>query len=134
MKVIETTIYKCEYCNKLYERKHFCKKHELICKKNPDNFRACHSCKKLTRKTHVVEKYNYLEGSYTEKCSLLYCNKKEVFIHTPKIEIKGNKFDTSPVNNIPMPKVCKDIDMPKFFEDYTSDIDELNIECHKNLI
>jgi len=43
-------IYKCDHCNKLYQRKHACIKHEIACHKNPENHRVCFGCMHLCKK------------------------------------------------------------------------------------
>ena len=104
MKIEIKEIYKCEYCNKLYQLKHFCEKHEKICKKNPENDRPCFSCVHLSKKDVVV--YEYC-GDIEHKVNLscLHCDKKEVFLHTPQNEIKGNALELGG-DNLPMPKEC----------------------------
>ena len=104
MKIEIKEMYKCEYCNKLYQLKHFCEKHEKICKKNPENDRPCFSCVHLSKKDVVF--YEYC-GDIEHKVNLscLYCEKKEVFLHTPQNEIKGNALELGE-GNLPMPKEC----------------------------
>lgn len=42
--------YKCRYCGKLYERKHYCEKHEKSCYQNPQNKHRCLlDCKHLEK-------------------------------------------------------------------------------------
>lgn len=43
-------IYKCEHCRKLYQIKRFTELHEKMCNKNPENQRACFTCKFLEKK------------------------------------------------------------------------------------
>ena len=104
MKVETKEIYKCEHCNKLYQLKHFCEKHEKACKKNPKNDRPCFRCVHLTKKD--IEHY-YFVGDRDIKVnfSCLYCDKRKVFLHTPQNEIKGNALDLGD-ENLPMPKEC----------------------------
>jgi len=51
MKTEYKEIYKCDYCNKLYQIKSYAIKHEKICQKNPINYRPCLSCEYLIKKT-----------------------------------------------------------------------------------
>lgn len=104
MKIETREIYKCDHCNKLYQRKHACEKHEIMCSKNPDNFRACFGCKHLT-KVEVP-----IQGYYWEyEANVLYCSKLEKYLHPPKVEHKGNALDFGRLNE-PMPRECKDFD------------------------
>lgn len=100
--MIEETrkIYRCQYCKKVYLLKHFAEKHELICDKNPKNNRICYGCEYLTKKTI---RYENLENH--RPVNLLYCNKLDVFLHPPKVEIKGNLIETG--NDEPMKKKCE---------------------------
>lgn len=102
MKKIKTVIYKCDFCNKIYQKEYFARKHEESCTLNPKNFRPCFSCSYLTKKeTKVLDDYE------NEKIlDLLYCKKKNVFLHTPQNELKNNAFTLDENDNIPMPKEC----------------------------
>lgn len=80
MKIKENiTIYQCEYCSKVYQRKSYCIEHENVCKKNPDNIPACWGCKHLTKREFEEKSHNGWMG-YTWKGKSLYCNKKEIFM------------------------------------------------------
>ena len=113
MKTQTIEVYKCEYCNKLYQRKSACLKHEKQCNKNPDNNRMClNSCKHLIKKdTKVyigIDDYYSSEPIYETK-SLLFCAKKNTYLYTPKSEHKGNyytEFYNENEENNPMPKEC----------------------------
>jgi hypothetical protein len=100
-------VYKCEYCNKLYQRKHFAEVHEKSCHKNPNNYRKClDECKHLIKKT---TKYYYDTG-YGERSrdlELFYCPKKKSFLYPPKVEHDKKWFDLADDLNEPMPKECK---------------------------
>lgn len=118
MKIETKEIYKCEYCNKLYQIKSACYKHENICSKNPENDRACFTCRHLTTETETIY-YDTGYGENERKVNLLYCNKKESFVYPPKVEFKKNWYETDPIENNPMPKKCeiKDNDNDPF-EDF----------------
>lgn len=106
MKETIQTIYRCEYCNKLYQRKHACELHEKHCHHNPDNDRACFDCVHLTKKDYPVY-YDHYDGSETERyVNALYCPIFEKFVHPPKVEAKGNAFDFGDILNDPMPREC----------------------------
>ena len=135
MQEIKTTIYKCDFCPKYYRRKHFTEKHEKSCKNNPDNYRACHSCKNLTMESvEMVEELPY--DYYEYKVNALLCKKKECYVYPPKVEHKGNYYKDLELLNMPMPKVCKDIDFPPFVrkEIGLTQIDKINLKRHKFII
>lgn len=108
MKTETKEIYKCEFCNKLYQIKRFAEQHEAGCWKNPDNKRACLNCINLTKKqAEITCGYHYDGSEIDRKLDLLYCNAKKVFLHTPKSEAKKNAFDLGDYENLPMPKECE---------------------------
>ena len=99
-------IYKCDFCNKLYQIKRFAMQHEKICFKNPKNDRPCFGCIFLGKKNVDVYEYEYDGSDFKRVYSLFFCKKKEVFLHTPKNEIKENVIDIGEYN-LPMPKECE---------------------------
>ena len=109
MKTEIKEIYKCEFCNKLYQRKHACLAHELICYKNPSYIRACHSCVILD-KVDAIRWSGYTDefgNECEEKVSVLYCHKRDTYIYPPSVTAKGNAFDLGDKTNIEMPKICE---------------------------
>jgi len=104
MKTEIKEIYKCEFCNKLYQVKKSAIKHELQCWKNPLNNRPCFNCNHLV-KNRVTVYENYYGEDNERSVDLLYCNKKLIFLYPPKVELKGNAFDLDEINE-PMPKQC----------------------------
>lgn len=109
--MIEETrkVFKCEHCRKMYQIKHHCEKHELVCKKNPENIRACHSCSILRKqKTTVWAGYGDVNGDEAERVvEVLFCHKKDCFIYPPSVAIKANMFDMGDKANEEMPKECE---------------------------
>jgi len=109
MKIETKEIYKCDFCNKLYQRKWLCEKHEASCKKRPDYLRPCHDCKILKKVDEIVPSgypgYSGCEGERT--VSILFCSKKNCYIYPPSVAAKGNKFETGNKDNIEMPKECE---------------------------
>ena len=98
--IIETKeIYKCEYCRKLYQMKHFCISHESTCMKNPVNFRACIGCNNLKKKIVDVNFSDYNGNDSFEKRELLYCEKIDQFLYPPKVEFKGNAFEGASIDD-----------------------------------
>jgi len=104
MKIETKEIYKCEFCNKLYQVKRFAEYHEKICFKNPENNRPCFSCDNLTKQDTIV----FVDYPNNRNVSLFYCDAKEKYLYTPKSEIKKNYFELSEEANDPMPKKCKE--------------------------
>ena len=107
MKTKTKEVYYCEHCKKHGLSKHKMLHHEAICSSNPENNRPCFNCKYLCKKT--IEVYiDHYDGSQTERqVDLFFCNKKDVFLYTPKNQIKGNYFDLGDHINEPMPKECE---------------------------
>lgn len=109
----KTEIYICEYCRKVYQIKFFAEKHENMCNRNPDNFRACHSCRYLDKKeTKIysgIDDY-YSGDSINNVVNFCYCSSKNIFLYTPQNEIKGNHSHTDieggAFENYPMSKEC----------------------------
>jgi len=98
-------IYKCDFCNRWYQRKHFAELHEKSCIKNPDNYRrcldACHNLEK--RSAHPVD-VNYIGDE--DSFYLLYCKAKEIFLYPPKVEHRKSWFELDNEKNEPMVKEC----------------------------
>lgn len=104
--IIETKeVYKCEHCKKLYQRKDAAAKHETSCNKNPDNFRACHSCVHLIKQDQVIYE-DAGHGETKREVNLLYCPVIGTYLYPPKVEQKGNAFELGDELNSPMPKEC----------------------------
>jgi len=106
MKTEIKEIYKCDFCRKLYQRKHLCEKHELSCKKRPDYLRPCHSCKVLKKvKETIASGYSDMNGHEGERVvEVLYCEKRVCFIHPPSVAAKGNAFDMGEISKEEMPE------------------------------
>ena len=100
-------IYKCGYCNKLYQRKKACELHEESCKKRPDYIRPCHSCGVIEKVRETIwSGYGGQFGNETERIvDVLFCKKRDCFIYPPSVAAKGNWFEMEKLN-IEMPKEC----------------------------
>lgn len=109
MKVETKEVYKCDHCNKMYQRKWLCEKHENSCKKRPEYLRPCHSCKILKKvKETIWAGYGDMNGNEAERVvEVLFCKSKDVFIYPPSVASKGNSFDMGMKSNEEMPKECK---------------------------
>jgi hypothetical protein len=105
MKSKQITAHFCDHCNKMYQREHHCKNHEIICNKNPDNFRACFSCKHCVSK-ELDAVFSTFNGETTEKRNVLFCNKLKKGLVPPIAEHRGNYFDLEGFENESMPNVC----------------------------
>lgn len=116
MKIETKEIYKCEFCNKLYQLKHFAAKHEELCTKNPENKRACFGCSHLEKKQTTIYHDSPLGGEIVQQVHILFCNKKQMYVYPPRVQVKKNMYDLGNDLNEPMPKVCSD------FSDYTESV------------
>lgn len=75
-----TTIYKCEYCSKIYQLKRFADKHHLKCRKNPENISKCSDfCTHLIRDKFEVLKSNCYTEWY-ENISMFKCVKLNKYV------------------------------------------------------
>lgn len=111
MKIITKPTYKCDFCSKLYQRKHFAEQHEIKCKKNPDNFRICHECAHLNSKT---EEY-FFDTGYGEdsrKVKVFYCDKIKTFLHPASVEhSEQGAYELGYESNEPMKKECEMLEL-----------------------
>lgn len=107
MKAKTIISYRCDHCNKFYQSKHHCAKHEKLCWHNPANERPCLTCeylgKKTVKKKVDSDEYGEIESSVT----VFYCDKRELFLHLPQSDIKGNVINLDDDINYRMPKECK---------------------------
>ena len=115
MKTETKEIYKCDHCNKWYQRKHLCEKHESCCKKDPKYLRPCHSCPILKKVKHTIwAGYGDQFGNEQEReVEVLFCEKRDCFIYPPSVAAKGNAFDMGDKCNEEMPKQCEFYDANK---------------------
>lgn len=105
MKIETQEIYKCEHCNKLYQIKGYCEKHEISCPKNPDNFRKCFGCKFL-KKEKTEYFFDTVNGSDSRMINIFHCSKIDSFLYPPKVEHKQNYYELGDELNQPMRKEC----------------------------
>lgn len=105
----ELKAYKCDYCGKLYQRKYHCERHEIVCNKNPDNFRACFGCRFCEFKMEKIYFDNPLGGETVEERKMLFCSKKDIFVYPPRVEFNSYGFGYELGNHLnePMPKLCE---------------------------
>lgn len=106
--IIETKeVYKCEHCRKLYQIKKFAIIHEQVCKKNPENYRACFGCKFLIKKEATIFEDHPMMGESQYDANILFCSSKNIFVYPPIVEHKGNSFELGDELNEPMPIECE---------------------------
>lgn len=112
MKVIETEVYKCDYCGKNLIRKHAMIKHEKFCDRNPLNIKACFGCVFLTKEEVLIEEHDH----YDRKSNGFRCTKKDVLLYPTKVERKGllDKYPETFEDQEPMPSQCDLHEYPKF--------------------
>lgn len=82
------TVYKCDYCNKKLFRKHAMFSHEIKCKQNPLNIRACFDCS-MCEKVEIKfepEIQTYHNNNDLTKSHSFKCLSKNIFMFPPKME------------------------------------------------
>ena len=99
MKVIQTTIYECEYCKKYYKSKYHCDKHEKQCVKNPINIHKCFDCKHLDVIREIDDEVIYKS---------FHCKKLDKYMYTFKAETLRFQHLKEGVR---MPLECKSYDI-----------------------
>jgi hypothetical protein len=107
------TVYYCEHCKKHGLSKPKMQYHERICSSNPENNRPCFQCEHLTYNKYDLYDDNPYGGQWVRSVNLLFCDKKKMFLYTPKNEIKGNHYDLGEESNNPMPKICNECTLLK---------------------
>ena len=114
MKTEIKEVYKCDYCRKLYQRKHACIEHEPNCRKNPDNFQKCFDgCVNLIKK-EVIYFLDLYGGEHKMSKEILYCEAKNEGVCPYWINgINSDDIENEIPNNT-MPKECD------LFKIYTS--------------
>ena len=76
IEIKNVTIYKCEFCGKIYQRKKYAIKHPKKCRKNPDNKHTClEYCKYLCKKEIEFTQFDHEGFDYQTKRDALYCEK-----------------------------------------------------------
>ena len=105
MKTKTKNVYYCDFCKKHGLSKHAMEYHEKICSYNPANHRPCQTCVFLEKVDYGI--YSpYPEQDNERNVQIFHCEAKNIFMHTPQNEIKGNVFDLGFEINHPMPKEC----------------------------
>jgi hypothetical protein len=117
MKIETREVYKCDHCRKLYQIKSSAERHEKLCSKNPKNQRPCFTCIHLDKREATTSGYYFNGNEWERPVKVLFCTAKDIFIHTPQNEIKGNAFDLGDELNEPMPVECERF---KHFSDINS--------------
>lgn len=110
MRVIKVDeVYRCSFCGKLYQLKHYCKKHEAACWKNPENHTCCFDCSHYEA-PHWEHDEGDVYGDGPEFVSH-YCSKDEVeMLSKPQIAKKSQACYRD-VEMIEMPQKCDDFNL-----------------------
>lgn len=109
MKVINTTIYKCDHCSKKYFKKHAAVNHEKICFHNPENYQPClNGCKYLEREEVFIDC-----ESHTFKANAFKCGKTNQLMYPLIAKRLNDKYDLEAHDQIQMPLI-KCIDYKDF--------------------
>jgi len=108
MKQKEKTVYYCDHCNEKRFVKNAMIRHEITCKKNPNNKRACYGCIFLTKEDFDFEHDSGHEGGIIiEVRKQAFCTKKDIFLANHYQEI--NQHDVINYDGVEMmPKYCED--------------------------
>ena len=107
------TAYFCEHCNKLYQRKNACVKHEKYCRKNPANMHKCWSCDHLEYTKAEYDEYGVTPASF-------FCKKRDVEMWSYIAERRNIQHEAEER----MPLECDDFEMEgwwheiKIYDDY----------------
>ena len=115
MKTETKEIYKCDHCNKLYQRKHACISHEPKCRKNPLNIPKCVGCKYLTEVDIEYQRhYETFGDCELSSSSAFRCEKKDVFMYHPIVELGEygvpdySEFEGNEIEQHRMPTSCEE--------------------------
>lgn len=112
MKTIQVKeAYRCEFCNKLYLSKKWCKEHEIGCSQNPENDRSCFICMH-SKKRVVTRTVDTFHGEGRANVKVFHCDEINSYIYPPKVNNPYNGSDLEYVDgeeldNVPMRKTCK---------------------------
>lgn len=105
----ETTIYKCDFCGKIYLSKKWCEKHEPICKRNPENFQKCLEFCSFFEKRKIKYLFENPFISKEEEKDAFFCNKKQTYLYPFWCKNPILQEDIiGEIPNEPMRKKCDD--------------------------
>jgi len=111
MKTIKNvTLYKCDYCGKIYRRKHAAEHHEKWCVANPENEKACNFCEELEETVNEFGVgYDYQGDVVFSKSKAFRCKKLKKLLYPLKVERMDlqNKYPETFEDQEPMPKICE---------------------------
>ena len=112
MKIYENkTVYKCEYCGKIYLVKRFAELHKDKCRKNPDRKHDCFSCQNL-KNIDVYHFYDAYDGEHREIRNVLFCDKMNKAVYPFWVKNYALDYITDmktgdELENIQMPFKCR---------------------------
>lgn len=78
MKTQLKEIYKCDFCNKLYQVKKAAEVHELLCTKNTVNDRPCYTCEHIGKRNTTIPVEHCMGGEGERVLNLLHCTAKNI--------------------------------------------------------
>jgi len=106
--ITNTTIYRCEHCNKLYQIGSACIKHELKCDHNKENWTACTGCVFLKNTTKDLSYENDYGYEVIRQSNAFFCDAKNIGLYPPKAVHKDliNRFPNSFKGEERMPTEC----------------------------
>lgn len=109
MKQKQITAYWCDHCNKLYQRKHACEKHEANCTNNPKNHNACFHCshcEKIDLDIEVLAGNNNGPVYKSQKSFQFNCTKLDKLMFPFSAKKWAAKFPDSFEEQVQMPNIC----------------------------
>jgi len=104
------TLYICEFCRKVYQKRHFCIAHESKCTKNPENFDACNGCKFCKETVKHIEHDmcdDYCDDTITKKHRAFYCEKQKKAMHPHSAQKWADRFPDDFEDSECMPNKCE---------------------------
>ena len=106
--ITNKTIYRCDYCKKVYLIERYCKEHEFNCAKNPKNYMACSGCIFLKEDT-ITNYYEQYDHEYSKTSLHFHCENLNKDIYPYKCIRLGlvDKFPDSFSDQEVMPNKCE---------------------------
>jgi hypothetical protein len=101
------TLYICDHCKKKMQRKGAMERHEKWCPKNPENEKACSTCKHL-EETKIETYFDAFDGEHMVERKAFKCVKLDKLVYPLSVQRRGldKRYDTFDEQE-PMPKECE---------------------------
>jgi len=106
IEIKNTTIYKCEHCKKIYQKKIYADKHYINCRKSPENTSKCSDfCHYLYKEIF----HTWDENGNELKINLFKCSKLDKFMKPiwSKQRLFFGQYDDDMPEIILQPKECE---------------------------